>query len=419
MFTRKKPIGSRQPFRSATEIEGMPLQDLLSDAEIYPAYTHIARLYPLTPIVPYDRFTADGVTVVLWAKLDTLRLTGSFKGRGSEYCVYKAVSSGALVEGSVVVTSSAGNHAKGLIEAARLHNLIPVVFMAEKTPENKVAACRENGAAVVLVEGGYEEASLEAKAFYHTRETTGLMRGQLQPSLLEQIARAEKLEYVPAFEHPDVIMGQGTVASEAMMQLQQEIIFVDFMIAPYGGGGLTNGMAFAARHVHNGEHEPPLVYGAQAYNFNSMAESWRAGKLSGPVSRGETIADGIRVVKPSQRMLELSRHLLAGIEDVTEEQIRNAIVRVSRNKGLAEIQKAPIDELIQYGFTAPHIRLRGRISVVEGAAAAAFALAYSGKIPYGEIAHARKTDELHGVIVASGNNIDAPVWRNIVASNPE
>jgi len=240
------------------------IADRLESTKIWTAYDHIEGLHNKTPLIPYGIIHQDGFKVNLWAKMDTLNPGGSFKDRGAEFFVYEAMRLGILHPGDTVVTASAGNHAKGVAKAAKEHGLSAVIYMSDQTPEKKIQGTKELGGEVNLVEGDYHHAAKAAKEFADER----------------------KLVYVPAYEHEDIILGQSTVSTEIMMRANELLFRPDFIVAPYGGGGLANGIGFATRYfdrfgLFNQDGKPTRIriYAVQAENFNTAVRSFKEGRM--------------------------------------------------------------------------------------------------------------------------------------------
>ncbi|GFZ02454.1 L-O-methylthreonine resistant 1 [Actinidia rufa] len=145
----------------------------------------------------------------------------SFKLRGA-YNMMAKLPKEQLEKG--VICSSAGNHAQGVALAAQKLGCDAVIVMPVTTPEIKWKSVKRLGATVVLVGDSYDEAQAYAKK-----------RGE-----------EEGRTFVPPFDHPHVIMGQGTVGMEIVRQIQSPIhaIFV-----PVGGGGLIAGIAAYVKRV--------------------------------------------------------------------------------------------------------------------------------------------------------------------------
>ena len=143
-------------------------------------------------------------------KAENLQLTGSFKVRGALTAVAK---------GERVVAASAGNHAQAVAFAAREGGGDAVLVMPESAPVAKVEAVRQYGGEVRLVEGGFEDAVTAAA----------------------EVAEEEDRQLIPAFDHPAVVAGQGTVGLEIARQAPD----VRLIVVPLGGGGLISGIALA------------------------------------------------------------------------------------------------------------------------------------------------------------------------------
>ncbi|MBW4716560.1 serine/threonine dehydratase [Saccharothrix obliqua] len=169
------------------------------------------RTRPHVRRTPLWRTEVDGRPVLL--KLEHLQLTGSFKLRGAV---------NALLAAGVpdrVVTASGGNHGLGVAMAARLLGARATVHVPVGAPEGKVRRIEATGAELVRVGATYAEAVAAA------REVPGF--------------------YVEAYDHPDVIAGQGTVAAEVVADAPD----VEVIAVAVGGGGLAAGTALAGRHV--------------------------------------------------------------------------------------------------------------------------------------------------------------------------
>ncbi|GAA1274044.1 serine/threonine dehydratase [Saccharothrix xinjiangensis] len=166
------------------------------------------RIRPYARRTPLWRTEVDGRPLVL--KLEHLQLTGSFKLRGALNALLTAGSPDS------VVTASGGNHGLGVAEAARQLGLPATVFVPLGAPEGKVRRIEAAGAKLVRHGETYAEAVLAA------REAPG--------------------HYVEAYDSPDVIAGQGTVAAEVVADAPD----VDVIAVAVGGGGLAAGTALGS-----------------------------------------------------------------------------------------------------------------------------------------------------------------------------
>jgi threonine dehydratase len=176
----------------------------------------------------------------LLIKAEQLQRSGSFKLRGAVNAVLRAREAGA----TGVACASGGNHGLGLATAAVMLGMRAQVHIPRSTPEDKLARVQRAGAQVVVVDGDYQAAA-EAS---------------------QQAARAADLVYVPAYDHPDVIAGQGTCALEVM----QERPDCEAVVVAVGGGGLLAGTALAVEGR-------ALVVGAEPRGIPTVTRALEAG----------------------------------------------------------------------------------------------------------------------------------------------
>lgn len=169
-------------------------------------------------IAPYVRRTPVFPTVVdgrpVTFKLEHLQLTGSFKVRGA---LNALLSSGLSAP---VVTASGGNHGIGVATAAARLGVRATIYVPETVPPDKAARIAATGAEVVRHGSRYAEAEAAARAH----------------------ADRAGLRYLPAYDDPDVVAGQGTIALEIATQAPK----CDAVAVAVGGGGLISGIALAS-----------------------------------------------------------------------------------------------------------------------------------------------------------------------------
>jgi threonine dehydratase len=227
--------------------------------------------------------------VPVWMKEEQRQRTGSFKIRGA----YNRISR--LPRGTHVVAASAGNHAQGVALAASLSGMAATIFMPTTASLPKVKATQDYGATVRFSDGVIDDAVDEAKAF----------------------AESEGAVFVPPFDDPLVIAGQGTVGLELVAQAPGATT----VVVPIGGGGLIAGMgaAYAALAPNT------RVVGVEAEGASAMRASLAAGELR-PLTSVSTIADGIAVKSPSELTLAHAQAFVDEIVTVTDEEIGEALV---------------------------------------------------------------------------------------------
>lgn len=279
----------------------------------------------------------------IYLKTENLQLTGSFKLRGAYYKISQLTQA---QREAGIVACSAGNHAQGVALAASRMGIRSVVCMPDGAPISKVEATKALGAEVCLVAGAYDDAYNYACKL---QQETGMT-------------------FIHPFDDDEVIAGQGTIGLEILDQLAD----VDAVVCPIGGGGLISGVAYAVKSLN-----PRVkVYGVQAENAPSMAESLRRGE-SVTLDTVETFADGIAVKHPGNTTLSIVREYVDEVFTVTEDEIAAAIL------ALMEKQKL----------------------VAEGAGAVGVAAALFGKLP---------VKDKKVVCVVSGGNIDVNILSRVI-----
>lgn len=242
---------------------------------------------------------SERLGVNLWLKREDLQPVFSFKLRGA-YNMMARLSKEQLEKG--VICSSAGNHAQGVALSAQRLGCDAVIAMPVTTPEIKWKSVERLGATVVLVGDSYDEAQLYAK----------------------KRAEQEGRTFIPPFDHPDVIMGQGTIGMEIIRQLKSPVhaIFV-----PVGGGGLIAGIAAYVKRVR-----PEIkIIGVEPYDANAMALSLHHGQRV-MLEQVGGFADGVAVKVVGEETFRLCRELVDGVVLVGRDAICASIKNMFEEK---------------------------------------------------------------------------------------
>ncbi|MEV0800499.1 pyridoxal-phosphate dependent enzyme [Kribbella sp. NPDC050281] len=248
---------------------------------------------PLTPVVRFGAFS-DELGAEVLVKSEHLQRTGSFKARGS---MAKILTLTDEQRQAGVVTASTGNHGLGVGNALATLGGHGIVYLPENASPSKVAALRRLG--LELRAEGNDSGVLEPKARAYADE--------------------HGLTYVPPYNDPDIIAGQGTVAVEILEQLGGEPL--DAVVVAVGGGGLISGVASVLK-----KHLPGIrVYGASPVRDDAMAASVRAGEII-QVDAQATLSDGTAgSVEPGSITFELCRELVDDWVLVSEDAISAAL----------------------------------------------------------------------------------------------
>jgi threonine dehydratase len=248
---------------------------------------------PLTPFVRFGAFS-DELGAEVLVKCEHLQRTGSFKARGA---MSKILTLTDEQRQAGVVTASTGNHGLGVGNALATLGGRGIVYLPENASPSKVAALRRLG--LELRAEGNDSGVLEPKARAYAAE--------------------HDLTYVPPYNDPDIVAGQGTVAVEILEQLGGESL--DAVVVAVGGGGLISGVASVLK-----QHLPGIrVYGASPIRDDAMAASVRAGRIV-TVDAKETLSDGTAgSVEPGSITFDLCRELVDDWVLVSEDAISAAL----------------------------------------------------------------------------------------------
>jgi threonine dehydratase len=310
------------------------------------ARRHVYEAAIRTPLVRlnYDRLSSDG-SAEIYLKLECLQPIGSFKIRGAYNAVRllpQLVDRDERQRG--VWTVSAGNAAQGVALAARKAGVPCKILMIDAAPAAKFDAVRRLGGEVV-------------KASYD----------RCWQALAERTHPAMSGAFIHPFEDDAFIAGNASVGLEIIEDLPD----VDCVVAGFGGGGLSCGIAAALK----ARGHKAKVFGAEPETAAPLARSFAAGSPQNFPEWKASFVDGCGGKSVFPRMWDLAHHLLAGSIVCTIEETRRAMRTVAE---------------------------RNRV-ISEGAGACAVAAGLSGKCGSGKI-----------VCVVSGGNIDLAKFTELV-----
>ena len=252
-----------------------------------------------TPLV---KLNVRDAPAEIYLKLENLQPIGSFKIRGATNAMGH-ITSDALSRG--VLTASAGNMAQGVAWRARELGIPCTVITPETAPETKLKAIERLGGRVIKVP--FEEwwRTFEERSFPGVDAT-----------------------FIHAFDDLNVMAGNGTIALEIVEDLPE----VDAVLVPWGGGGLTCGIAAAMRELN----PKCKVYAVEVATAAPLVGSLAAGSPQ-TVDYQPSFVDGIgsRMVFP--QMLERAQELIAGSLVAELDEVKSALrLMAERNRIIAE-----------------------------------------------------------------------------------
>ena len=301
----------------------------LSLADIQAARGRIAGSVIRTPLI---RLNVTDAPAEIYLKLENLQPIGSFKLRGAGHAIALATPE-QLAKG--VYTASAGNMAQGVAWHARRLGIPCTVVVPDHAPETKLAAITRLGGTFIKVT--FDE-WWQVVVTHHFEGLDGF--------------------FVHPVSDPAVMAGNGTIGLEILEDLPD----VGAILVPYGGGGLSCGIATAVRALK----PATKIYAAEVETSAAFAAALKAGEAV-KIDYQASFVDGIGSGRVLDDMWPLARTLLDG----------------SLVSSLAEVAEA--------------VRIlaeRNRV-IAEGAGATPVAAALAGKAGGGKV-----------VCVVSGGNID-------------
>ena len=292
------------------------------------ARRNIASFALRTPVVPCPAdFDSE-----LWLKLENLQPIGSFKIRGAANAIARTPRE-RLQRG--LLTASAGNMAQGVAFCARRLGVSATIVAPDTAPQTKISAIERLGGRVIKVPFA------EWWRTFETRSYPGI-----------------DATFIHAFDDPDVMAGNGTIA----LELLEDLPSFDAVVIPWGGGGLSCGIASVLR-----ARAPRVrIYAAEIETAAPLSASLAAGEPR-TVEYTPSFVDGIGGKTVFPDMFARAKELLDGSIVVTLAEAAAAMKLVAE---------------------------RNRV-IIEGASACAVAAALSGRAGEGKI-----------VAIVSGGNID-------------
>ena len=262
----------------------------VSPPDIDRAAKDLRAYLPPTPLQHSRAFT-DKARCHVHLKIESIQPIRAFKVRGA---LNKLIRMPADVRSAGVITASAGNHGLGVAYAAAVFDVPATVYVPETANQFKVEAIRRLGARVIAAGRNYGGANIEAL--------------NAQPE--------SGATFIHAYDDPDVVAGQGTIATELLMDLED----FDTILVPVGGGGLIGGIALYLK-----SKKPAIkVIGVEPVGADAMYRSLRAGTIV-TLDRVSTIADGLAASAPGKLTFELAQRHVDEVVLVEETEMLRAI----------------------------------------------------------------------------------------------
>lgn len=262
----------------------------------------VYELAQVTPLQPMEKLS-ERLSNKIFVKREDRQPVHSFKLRGA-YAMIASLSAEQKAAG--VIAASAGNHAQGVALSAKNLGLKALIVMPQNTPSIKVDAVRGYGGEVLLHGANFDEA--KAKAI--------------------ELSQTKHMTFIPPFDHPAVISGQGSLA----LELLQQNTHIDRIFVPVGGGGLVAGIAVLIKQLM-----PEIkVIGVESKDSACLYAALNAGK---PVDleRVGLFADGVAVKRIGDETFRLCQQYLDDVVLVDSDEVCAAMKDMFENvRAIAE-----------------------------------------------------------------------------------
>ncbi len=276
---------------------------LISVDEILEAATTLKGIALHTPLQQNFQLSEE-LNADVWLKREDLQVVRSYKIRGA-YNKINSLSNTELSNG--VVCASAGNHAQGVALSCYKKQITGTIFMPVTTPEQKVNQVKmfgKNYVHIVLEGDTYDESYSKAKAFCTDKGAA----------------------FIPPFDDPKIIAGQGTVGKEILDDITTPI---DFLLVPVGGGGLSAGMGsyFKALSPHT------VIIGIEPQGAPAMQKSIECGEII-TLPKIDKFVDGAAVQRVGDITFEICREALDRVITVPEGMICGTILKMYNEQAM-------------------------------------------------------------------------------------
>lgn len=277
---------------------------MISISDIQQAEARIAPYVRTTPLIRLEVLD-DYLGCKVYAKLENLQVTGSFKFRGAMNAALQLSDEQRLCG---LVAASSGNHGKALAVAASMLGTHATIVVPDTAARVKVDAIAGLGAKVV-------RSSVEERF-----------------SVAAEIAEETGGVVVPPYDDERIMAGQGTVGLEIARQEPQ----IDVVVCPVSGGGLLGGVSCAIKTAL----PHARVYGAEPSARPRWSKSLEAGAPV-TVDPEPTLADALVTLSPGLLCFPVVRAFADGVVAVGEDALLDAAkTLLVDGKILAELSSA-------------------------------------------------------------------------------
>ncbi len=271
----------------------------------------------------------------VYLKREDLQMVRSYKIRGA-FNKIRTIEPELLRNG--IVCASAGNHAQGVAFSCNKLKIMGSIFMPTTTPKQKIEQVRMFGREyieIVLTGDTFDAANSAAIKYAEENEKT----------------------FIPPYNDPKVMEGQGTIGREI---LNQSDVKLDYIFVPIGGGGLASGLGSYIKQMS----PETKVIGVEPAGAPCMKEAIKNG---GPVKLEhiDTFVDGAAVQKAGSMTYEVCKEVLDDIVVIPEGAICTTIINMY-NKSAIVVEPAGALATTALRFYADKIKGKNVACIVSG-----------------------------------------------------
>lgn len=271
----------------------------------------------------------------VFLKREDLQMVRSYKIRGA-YNKIRSLSPDILKYG--IVCASAGNHAQGVAFSCNKLQIMGSIYMPTTTPRQKIDSVRMFGKSyvdIVLVGDTFDAAN---KAAIEYAEKSGKT-------------------FIPPFDDPKIIEGQGTIGYEITRQMPEPL---DYIFVPIGGGGLASGVGSYMKQVS----PQTKIIGVEPAGAACMKTAIEQGHVV-ELESIDKFVDGAAVKKAGALTFEICRQVLDDIITVPEGAVCTSIIDMY-NKNAIVVEPAGALSIAALRFYADKIKGKRVGCIVSG-----------------------------------------------------
>ncbi len=272
----------------------------------------------------------------VYLKREDLQVVRSYKLRGA-YNMMSCLDADLLKKG--IVCASAGNHAQGVAYSCNQMDVRGIIFMPKITPKQKIEQTKMFGNGnieIILVGDTFDECATAAKIY--TKE--------------------HNMTFIPPFDHPQVIEGQGTIGLEILNEIPKGTI--DYLFIPIGGGGLCAGVgAYIKDHSPNTK-----IIGVEPGGAPSMKAAFEA-KHPVTLTQIDKFVDGAAVQRAGDITYPICERVIDDICLVPEGEVCTTILKLY-NKDAIVVEPAGALAITALNHYSDQIKDKNVVCIVSG-----------------------------------------------------